>query len=439
MSIASDRTISPVGSVFLSLARLRDRLVLPWVPSSRAARIAPDLALGLATLALLLSPWLGTGLNALMVLVVAFATALWRICHPGSATAGRLGLPVALLFAAMLVATAGSPFLVASVKGLAKFAIYGLAYVSFRSLVARRPEARVLLPLALVLAALGETLLGLYQFRIKVAPLATWEDAESELHLTRVYGSLRNPNLMGAYLALAWPAAFAFALAGQRLLLRVTGWATLLLLPACLYVTYSRGAYLALALEGAILGGWWLWHARKATRLPPWLPALAALAGVAVVALLLWKLAPTLQARVASMTNVTGDSSNVFRTQVWRATLALIRDSWWIGVGVGNDAFRHAYALYMVSGFEALGAYNIFLEWWAEAGIVGLVAFLNLIRAGVRTAWHRTPAWPWAAAVTAAFAGLCLHGMVDTVFFRPSVQLGFWLWLALADQEGAAA
>lgn len=415
--------------------RLRDRherLVGPWVPTSWIARHAPEVTLGGASLLLLASPWVGTGMNAALVLLLALLSGCWVLARPGEVfPRSALAWPVGLFFAALLVATLGSPFLAASVKGLAKFAIYGLAYVVFRRLMAHDPAARGVLAVAMVVAALAEAAFGLYQFKIKVAPLATWEDAESELHLTRVYGSLRNPNLMGAYLAVTWPAAFALALAARGLP-RLLGWTTLLAIPACLYVTYSRGAYLALASEAAILGGAWLLANRRPGGLPRAVWIGLALVGTAVAGWLLWTYVPTLQARVASMVNVTGDSSNVFRTNVWRATIALIRDSWWLGVGIGNDAFRHAYALYMISGFEALGAYNIFLEWWAEAGITGLCAFLAMLVAVVRRPRQVRAAWPWAAAVTAAIVGLCVHGLVDTVFFRPAVQLAFWWWVAVA-------
>ncbi|MNL44965.1 hypothetical protein D3C87_1675770 [compost metagenome] len=50
---------------------------------------------------------------------------------------------------------------------------------------------------------------------------------------------------------------------------------------------------------------------------------------------------------------------------------------------------------------------------------------------------------PWATAAIAALVGLMIHGMVDTVFYRPSVQILFWLTLAVVihlphREQGAA-
>ena len=121
---------------------------------------------------------------------------------------------------------------------------------------------------------------------------------------------------------------------------------------------------------------------------------------------------------------------------VWMGVFDMVRDNWLIGVGIGNTAFRKMYSLYMLSGFEALGAYNVFLEVLAEMGIIGLVAFLWLLLAFVARnmdTFQRgqgAERW-WAAAIIAAFAGTFVMGMVDTVFYRPAIQLQFWLLLAL--------
>ncbi len=51
------------------------------------------------------------------------------------------------------------------------------------------------------------------------------------------------------------------------------------------------------------------------------------------------------------------------------------------GIGVGNQAFRLAYGLYMRSGFDALGAYCVPLEIAVETGVFGLLAFAVLLLA----------------------------------------------------------
>jgi putative inorganic carbon (HCO3(-)) transporter len=403
-----------------------------YLPTSLAARIAPGLSLATLYLLLFLSPLVGTGLNAALVLLAAGSAALHAFTHPATEDASSsLDVPALVLAGILLVAAAASMYPVASIKGFAKLAIYGLAYLVFRDAV-RRGGAYAWLPVGgLVLAAAAECLYGLYQFKIKVAPLATWEDAESELNLTRIYGTLRNPNLLGGYLVAAIPLGVAGALA-WRGILRWVAAGLALLGPLAVYLTYSRGAYVALAAEAAVFG----LFALAAFRRKKWTWAIAA----AILVILAfgvwwaWEHVPVFQTRVASIVTPRGDSSNSFRMNVWLATIAMIRDSWWLGVGIGNDAFRHGYALYMISGYEALGAYNIFLEWAAEAGVFALFAFIWLVGAAMARcmeAFAGGMSRPWAAGAFAALTGLMVHGMVDTVFFRPAVQLPFWLVLAL--------
>jgi putative inorganic carbon (HCO3(-)) transporter len=143
-----------------------------------------------------------------------------------------------------------------------------------------------------------------------------------------------------------------------------------------------------------------------------------------------------LQERIASMVTLRGHSSNSFRVNVWTGVFHMIHDHPIVGIGVGNTAFRKMYSLYMYSGFEALGAYNIFLEVLSEMGFIGLVVFAWLLLAfvarNVYTFWAGLGAnrW-WAAAILAGLAGTFTMGMFDTVFYRPAIQLQFWLLLAL--------
>ncbi|MBM3266243.1 MAG: O-antigen ligase family protein [Candidatus Sericytochromatia bacterium] len=419
------------GRLYRRLRSAAAERIQPYLATSLAARLAPGLSLATLFLLLFLSPLVGTGLNALLVLAAAGCAALLAVTHPATEDAASpLDLPFLILAGILVVAAAASLYPVASAKGLAKLAIYGLAYLVFRDAV-RRGGTWAWVPLAGLLgAALLESVYGLYQFRIKVAPLATWEDAESELHLTRVYGTLRNPNLLGGYLVAAIPLGLAGALA-WRGLARWIAAGVLVLGPLVLYLTYSRGAYVALGAELGVLALFGLaagWR-RKRT----WLLAGLFLCVAAVGLWYAWEHVPAFQARLASIVTPRGDSSNSFRMNVWRATIEMIRDSWYLGVGIGNDAFRHGYALYMISGFEALGAYNIFLEWAAEAGVFACLAFVWLVLAAAARGvegFALGVARPWAAGAVAALAGLMVHGLVDTVFFRPAVQLPFWLIMA---------
>ena len=97
-------------------------------------------------------------------------------------------------------------------------------------------------------------------------------------------------------------------------------------------------------------------------------------------------LTSSLRARILSIFAMRSDSSNSFRFNVYSSCIEMFKDNWLLGIGVGNQNFREVYGLYMRTGFDALSAYNIYLEMAVESGIFALISFLafviyNLIKA----------------------------------------------------------
>lgn len=420
------------GKTYANLMQGLSESLRPLLATSYFAKIANILSLASICLLFMLSPFVGTGINAALALF-AFACAMFdRLVNPPAEQDNTaLLIPLFLLIGIHVVAVGASPYLMASIKGFSKLVVYWLAFAAL--MLNLRNRRGLVILLVVLAAAFLESAYGLYQYHIKVAPLALWEDAEATIQLTRVYGSLRNPNLLAGYLLPIIPLAVAGLAAFKNRIYKVFCGMTALMAILCLGFTYSRGAMVGLALEGLVLfvfAAIWL---VQTPRLKPWMKwglLLGALAGV--IGLLLFF--PGLHDRILSITTTRGHSSNSFRMNVWTAVFAMIRDSWLFGVGVGNKAFMSAYSLYMVSGFEALSAYNIYLEVLVETGIIGILAFGWLLfgalgRCTLMIVRHENRIW--AAALLAALLGMMAHGMVDTVFFRPSVQLLFWLILAM--------
>lgn len=115
----------------------------------------------------------------------------------------------------------------------------------------------------------------------------------------------------------------------------------------------------------------------------------------------------------------------------------MFKDNWVLGIGVGNKNFREIYGLYMKTGFDALSAYNIYLETAVESGIFALIAFLgfliSLSKAAVKFIFvseNREFIIFVSAAVISIWAVL-FHGLVDTIYFRPQLQFMFWTYVAV--------
>ncbi|MBX3440651.1 MAG: O-antigen ligase family protein, partial [Planctomycetaceae bacterium] len=71
-----------------------------------------------------------------------------------------------------------------------------------------------------------------------------------------------------------------------------------------------------------------------------------------------------------------------YRLEYWSATGQLLRDHWFLGTGPGN--FRQSYLQYKLAGSseEILDPHNLFLDVWANGGLLalgGLIAMLALI------------------------------------------------------------
>ena len=144
----------------------------------------------------------------------------------------------------------------------------------------------------------------------------------------------------------------------------------------------------------------------------------------------------SLKARILSIFAMRSDSSNSFRFNVYNSCIEMFKDNWLLGIGLGNQNFREIYGLYMKTGFDALSAYNIYLEIAVESGIFALLAFLGFITCIIIKAIkfinkeNRFEAIYISIALI-SIAGMLIHGIVDTVFFRPQIQFIFWIMIGI--------
>jgi len=163
------------------------------------------------------------------------------------------------------------------------------------------------------------SLLGIYQyFFVKVPTAAAWVDAKQFPELsTRVYATLENPNVLGEYLGLAIPFLAGFFFASNKFRQKVLLLATVGMLTLCLVLTFSRGAWLGLAVSVFVFA------LLKEPRLIVLIVILALLAPMF--------LPPVVMNRIASIGSLE-DSSNAYRITIWIAALRMIKDYWLTGV-----------------------------------------------------------------------------------------------------------
>ncbi len=341
---------------------------------------------------------------------------------------------VVLFLGINVVAAFASHYFEPSVKGLAKLIIYVSSYFLF-SAVANTPRRRLFLLIAAVAGGLIAAVYGLYQYKIGVAPLATWEDPSVESQATRIYSTLGNPNLLAGYLiplvAISGSMLIASIDARKWIFSVITAPVCLILIAATV-LTGSRGGFMGIAVALAtlfLISSGWCWQKYPKTR--PVIISLAVVLPLIAGACVL--LVPSMQQRVLSIFAGWQHSSNAFRLHVYESSLQMFKDNWWIGIGTGNQAFRMAYGLYMNSRFDALGTYCVPLEIAVEAGIFALITFavffVALLGRAHTAFYSKTIGWErWlCAGMASALFGIAAMGFVDTVFYRPQVHFIFWL------------
>ncbi|MXZ82653.1 MAG: putative bicarbonate transporter, IctB family [Synechococcus sp. SB0666_bin_14] len=409
-----------------------------WEPT-RLTRRLPLLA-GLLLLSLFtVLPFLSRPGLVLLLLGSGLLWLSWSLLESPGAM-GAMGRWLLVFLAVAVVATGFSPVPREALRGLLKLVLYLGGWALAARLLAHRRRWWNPLLAGLLLGGLAEAVLALRQLHGGAMALATWSDTASILLNTeRLYGTLGNPNLLGGYLVPIVPLAVGAALHWRRWPSRLFAAVTATLAGTALVLTYSRGAWLGLAAGLACFALLWVWFAlprRQGRRQAVFwglLLAAALLGGVAMAGLL-----EPLQVRLLSALAGRGDSSVNFRINVWTAAWQMLRDYPWTGIGPGQDAFNRVYPLYQQPLFNALSAYSMPLELAVELGVAGLLAgiavFCHALHQGLRqlkaaVATTEERGWPQIS-VMAAVVGLGAHGLVDTIFLRPEVQLTWWLCIA---------
>lgn len=133
-------------------------------------------------------------------------------------------------------------------------------------------------------------------------------------------------------------------------------------------------------------------------------------------------------------------SSSSVRLQIYQVSAALIAQHPWLGIGLGQYE-----AVYNLQAVNILGKapyewvmihpHNIFLAFWLNLGLAGLLMFLIIIVsafAGYVRAVDFKDKYFKLIGLTMLIVVL-LHGQIDTHFFKNDLALMFWLIIALVS------
>lgn len=334
---------------------------------------------------------------------LAARQARWRL--------SAASLPLLFLLLVAAAATVQSIDVAASLVQLVLWVTAVLLFIMVTDLVRNSRDAAALLGPVLV----GGALMALWGFYQVVHPPhveESWVDTSVSGELVRVFASMGNPNYLGEYMALYLPLGLALWLQQPRrqLVLAVP----LLMMGAVLLLTGSRGAWLALLVAGVVFmlmrGGRWtiflfLGILAAPFVLPDWV----------------------LQRLVSAIT--LQDTSAQYRLNMWQGVIAMLHKFWVLGTGIGAEVFAKGYEAFMLPEARAAHAHNLYLQVFAEMGILGIIAVLWTLLAVIRRTFVvglRPRSSYLLAAVPAALLGLLFHGLVEYIWYNPKLLFAFW-------------
>ena len=411
-----------------------------WREGSWLFQWSEAIAAGLISIVFLLAPYVSTTLIGVLLIAVAAFWLLYTLTTRRRTVITPVHVVVFFYWCVASVATAFSPVKSAALTGWVNITLYSILF-ALAAQILRSPRLCNWIITSYLLTALMVSAYGVRQEFFGVQQLATWNDPNSPLaNDTRVYSYLGNPNLLGGYLLPAIALSLAAVFIWRGWIQKTLAVIMTVVNSACLFFTDSRGAWLAMAvLIGVLLlllYAWWREYLPRFWQV--WLLPLVfgSLAGLLLVAFI--SLEP-LRIRLMSIFAGRADSSNNFRINVWEACFKIIEDYPLIGIGPGNDAFNQIYPRYMNSRYPALSAYSVYLEHVVEMGYIGFGCFIWLVAVtlnyGVRQLdrlrQSKNKRGFYLIAAIAATASLAFHGFVDTVWYRPQINVIWWLLLAI--------
>ena len=231
---------------------------------------------------------------------------------------------------------------------------------------------------------------------------------------------------------LVLPVCIALVFEQKNKLFKIIFLAGVALVLICLILTGSRGGYIGLIFSFVMSLVIFLNHFSFQKKANNKLTVTLTVFGIIAFILSLTFLFPVITERILTIFTFREHSSNNYRLNVWAACLKMLKDNLLIGIGPGNNTFRLAYGLYMITGFDALAAYNIFLEIAIEIGLLGCFIFIFIFLLSFLKLhwlfWQKGSIFSFGIFIS--LIGLLTHGMVDTVFFRPQIFIPFWFLLA---------
>lgn len=315
----------------------------------------------------------------------------------------------------------------APVKSLSIWAIYFAFMTVYFVIINLVNSKKMLINLItmFVISGFAVCLYGIMQYLFGWDTAQAWMDEEMfEDIKMRIYSTLGNPNVLGEYILLVLPASIGLMWTSKKACAKIVYAGISALMFGALILTFSRGCWIGIMIAAAVFITF------AAGKL--WGLGLIALPVIPMV------LPESIINRFSSIGDMK-DSSTSYRVYIWLGTLAMMKDFWVSGIGMGQEAFTQVYPFYSYNGIVAPHSHNLFLQILVETGVTGIAAFaiiiilfLRKIMTGYTIGGKGDKLSTLMTAITAGICGFLVQGMFDNCFYNYRVMLVFWCTLAIA-------
>jgi O-antigen ligase len=127
-------------------------------------------------------------------------------------------------------------------------------------------------------------------------------------------------------------------------------------------------------------------------------------------------------------------SSLSSRLMIWQVGRKLLWDNPIWGIGPGNFQNKYLSLQYLFPPYLEWAVpqpHNLFLAFWLQSGIFGLIGFLFLLFSVFYDLLRKIFNDPIRMALLSLFVYTFLHGLIDTPFWKNDLALLFWVFIAL--------
>lgn len=235
----------------------------------------------------------------------------------------------------------------------------------------------------------------------------------------RLQAFYNSPNFLAMYIAPAVLIGVALFHENRKLY-----GISLAVILAVLYLTFSYASWAALILASVAL-----FFSRKGKF---WKP-MAAL----FVILLIFAGVQLSSKKMTSLIHLEQRSSAASRIIIWSSASRIIKDNWLFGIG--PNQFQNKYLEYQkyfppYLEWSAPQPHNLFLAFWLQAGIIGLLGFLALIIVWFKNVLIMNKNAAISISISIMIYILA-HGLLDTTYFKPDLAVIFWLNFFIAIKK----